>query len=73
MSYLTKSNIGLLRKETKSCSPPPVGGGMESFTPSSRSENRLLQWRIQDFPGGGAKLQSGCANLLFFLKTAWKW
>ena len=35
-----------------------------------------LQWRIKNFPEGGANSQSRCANLLFcifFLKTAWKW
>ena len=31
------------------------------------------QWRIQVFPEGGANSQSGCANLLFYRKTAWKW
>ena len=35
-----------------------------------------MQWRIQDFPGGGTNFRWGCANLLFcklLLKTAWKW
>ena len=27
---------------------------------------RIKQWRIQDFPEGGANSQSGCANLIFF-------
>ena len=32
-----------------------------------------MQWRIQDFPQGGAYCQSGCAYLFFRPKTAWKW
>ena len=52
----------------------------------SQSTNKLLQWRIQDFPEGavadrgfprgGAPTSEGGANLLFgqfFPKTAWKW
>ena len=30
------------------------------------------QWRIQDFPEGGANSQSGCVSH-FLPKTAWKW
>ena len=42
-------------------------GGIER---ERRGENKD-QWRIQDFPpGGGANSPSGCANLLFWLKTA---
>ena len=29
-----------------------------------------VQWRILDFPGGGANYTSGCANLFFWPKTA---
>ena len=31
---------------------------------------KSIQWRIQDFPRGGANSQSGCANLFFWPKTA---
>ena len=37
----------------------------------------ISQWRIQDFPDGGAPTpEGGGANILFdrfFPKTAWKW
>ena len=38
--------------------------------------DKHLQWRIQDFPGGGDNSFRRCEKLLFghvFLKTEWKW
>ena len=44
------------------------------YTSVFKKQNVPCQWRIQDFPeGGGANSQSGCVNLLFGPKTAWKW